>query len=396
LIVMATFFFLMAGFEELLIAKVDPPLKWWAIFGANVARIWRECGIMGDMYQPKFEITPELNQQIATIEGLRVIIERSRLPARKEIALLGQAVVASVHSSTAIEGNPLGLEEVEAVLAGVKVPEEQRAILEVKNYKKALDWLRERGSEGGKILKADILTLHRLVTTGLLPKMKAGHWREGKVYIVSRRQGREQVVYTGPEASKVGALVTDLLEFLETRALQLHPVLAAALLHFEFVTIHPFSDGNGRVARLLTMLYLVGRNYDFRGLLIPEVYYLENQREYYQALNRGQPYLTRSRANLEPWLDYFVTGFLSVAQDLETEITLASFSAGQAELRLSAPEIELLSYANQFGAVTIEEAQEIMTETPRRTIQRLLKTLVKKKLLQIKRAGKNTVYRLKK
>jgi Fic family protein len=166
----------------------------------------------------------------------------------------------------------------------------------------------------------------------------------------------------------------------------------------EFVSIHPFSDGNGRLARLLILLYLRLRDYDFRGALIPESYYARNRLAYYNALHQSQggKYGAHIQNNLEPWLDYFIHALHVVARDLDDEVTSLSITPDTSEpILLTRNEITILSYVNQFLAINLAEAEKIL-DLPTRTIQRYLKNLTDKNLLRKSGKGKKTYYHLSK
>jgi Fic family protein len=362
----------------------------------KLARMWRELWYTNGMYHPKFTITSQVNNTIAEIEGIRTLVEQSRILPEQEIILRYRATVEAVHSSTTIEGNPLNRKQVEAVLAGKEVAQTEYAVLEVKNYKKALDWLEKWRLEPKPISSQDVLKLHTLTMEGLLPKEKTGQLRPSDVYIVDILGGEERVRYVGPQSDKLMVLLTELFEWLNTQAQELHPVLAASILHYEFVSIHPFSDGNGRVTRLLTMLYLSLRNYSFRNVLVPDIYYLEHRLEYYDALNQAKSYPEQRAANLTPWIEYFVKGFLSVAKKLKTEVLIAEVPGSVVgTIRLSQEELTVLDYIKQMGSISLEEMLDILT-IPRRTAQRRLKELVDKGLLTSQGSGKVTIYILSK
>lgn len=97
------------------------------------------------MYKPNFTITSSVNNRVAEIERIKGVVDSSNILPEREIALRYRATVDAVYSSTTIEGNPLSKSEVADVLAGKPVFGSQRAIIEVQNYKKALDWIEQRG-----------------------------------------------------------------------------------------------------------------------------------------------------------------------------------------------------------------------------------------------------------
>jgi Fic family protein len=225
----------------------------------------------------------------------------------------------------------------------------------------------------------------------LIPKDKTGAYRKGDIYIVDQD---ENVKYRGPEAKKTPRLVNDLMLWLSAKAVNIHPCIASGILHYQLVTIHPFSDGNGRTARLATMLYLGLQAYDFNSSIVLDSYYAEEKQEYYAALHRCQGSEYQEGADISSWIEYFTEGFLSSAKVLFAELTIISLIApGDEKKRISLEETDLLSYAKQFGELTVSDACDILRTVPKRTVQRRLKYLVDAGFLIPFGAGKSTVYR---
>jgi len=346
------------------------------------------------MYKPQFTITPEINNDIAKIETIRQKVKDSKILPEQEIILRFRAAIEAVHSSTTIEGNPLNKNQVAKALAG-KMSSWKRAVIEVQNYKKALDWLAERARKKKEINIQDILKLHSFVADKLLPDSKVGKNRLGPIYIVDIINKKEIIRYTGPEAKEIDIFLKDLLFWLKKVKGKLHPTLIAGILHYEFVSIHPFSDGNGRVTRLLVKLFLDLQDYDFRGTLVLDKYYLENRLTYYDSLNQAEKYEKQRKADLTNWLTFFIKGFYEVAKDLEKEIGIVSVSNNVEVIRLSNEEIQLLDFVKQFDQINISDVLEII-QLSERTAQRRLKALIGKGLLVKHGQGKNIFYKLKK
>jgi len=344
-------------------------------------------------YHPTYQITDELLKTIAEIESLRSQVAHSRILPEREIELRHRATVEATHSSTAIEGNPLNLKQVEKVLAdGTVLTRHQYAEIEVRNYKKALDHIDKRKTSGKPIELADILMIHKLIMEGLLPPEKTGVLRNVGVDIIDQD---DTVLYKGPETAILKEEITALLEWLGSSE-NVHPIIAAAILHFQFVSIHPFPDGNGRTTRVLTQLYLGLRDYDFRGTLVLDSYYYTYKREYYAALHavQGESYQSAAVAVLDSWITYFTQGFLSAAKVLSVEVMiLSSVIAGDKPIkRINAEDADLLSYAKQFGSISLAEAESVLPNVPRRTLQRKLKKLVDNGYLTVSGSTRSTVY----
>lgn len=348
------------------------------------------------MYKPKFTITPEINSQIAEIERIRTIVERSHILPTREVVLRQRAAIEATRSSTGIEGNPLTEKQVAMVLSGQKINASERFITEVVNYKKALGYIEKQKNDRSAITVKDTLAMHRIVMENLLPPDKVGRFRKTPIYIVDIKNGKEIMQYQGPESDRISGLISDLFDWLSHEITGLHPLLAAGLLHFEFVSIHPFSDGNGRVTRLLTLLYLWQRAYDFRGVLVPDTYYFSDRSRYYAALNQGKNYTGRRNADVTPWLSYFIEGFLAVAQDLQDKVAVAGFSESKTSVVTLTPEdYQILHAVANFGRIGINDIISA-THIAKRTAQRQLKYLTGHSLLSRIGKGPSTQYVLQK
>jgi Fic family protein len=342
------------------------------------------------MYRPHYTISDELLSKIVTIESLRTQIDSSYILPEREIEMRYRASVEATHSSTSIEGNPLNLKQVEKVLIdGKQLIRHQYAELEVKNYKKALNYIEERKDIKKPIALGDILTLHRIVADQLLPKEKVGALRKNPIYITDQKN---KTVYDGPEVTILIQEIDKLLEWLAS-ADNIHPVIVAGVLHYHFVSIHPLADGNGRTTRLLINLYLGLRDYDFRSSLVLESYYSVNKQAYYDALSLAKNYTGRKSANLNPWLNYFVDGFLSSAKILAIEVNaLSGLTKNATKVKISKAESDILSYVKQFGFISLSEAQSILFNISKRTIQRRLMRLVDNGYLKIEGNARMTKY----
>jgi len=348
------------------------------------------------MYQPKFTITPEINNRIAEIERIKEVVNKSRILPEQEAVLRFRAKVDAIHSSTSIEGNILNKREVEKVLGGEMVKANKQMITEALNYKKAIDWMERRLIESGKIEVKDILQLHYLTMKDLLLKEKVGFFRKGPVYIVDVINGQDVVRYIGPKGERVKRLIKELLIWLNKEGSRLHPILIAGLLHYEFVSIHPFSDGNGRVTRLLTLFFLWLNRYEFKRVLVPDIYYWQNRMAYYDALNRAKTYDGRERVDVTPWLEFFTKGFLVVAKDLEKEITSVSLSGEDREIvRLSNDDLMMVDFVKQMGRADLQDILSLLNGSER-TVQRRLKGLVDKKIFKKCGKGRGVFYKLAK
>lgn len=345
------------------------------------------------MYKPVFEITDEILARIAKIEELRSTARTFRILPEREAFIHKRATVEATHSSTSIEGNYLSLKQVEKVLKSKNyLTKEQYAEIEVKNYKKSLDWITKRKLTKEPLGVKDVLKLHEIITDSLLDDSRAGKFRQNPVYVVNQD---DEVVYEAPEASQVEPELKSFFAWLNSPENKVHPVIIAGILHYIIVSIHPFADGNGRTARATVSLYLSLMDYDFRESLVLDSYYAVDKTAYYDALKTTQQgaYTKAINADLTPWLEYFTEGFLSSVEILMLELRALSIVQGDAmPRRLSRDESGIISYITEFGSVNLSEAQEILPDVSRRTLQRIIRKLVSDGYIKADGSGPATKY----
>ncbi len=223
------------------------------------------------MFQkPPYTITEKAADYLAKIVETVTRLEFGT-EFKRDIKLHRENRLRTIHSSLAIEGNSLSLGEVTAVIEGKVVAGRQTEIKEVKNAYEAYD----------KIMAfdpyaiGDFLKTHTLMTQGLVKD--AGKFRCGDVGVFDG----DKVVHIGARPQFVPRLMEDLFGW--ARESELHPVLKSAILHYEIETIHPFSDGNGRMGRLWQTLLLAKWNAIFAWIPMESVLY-QNRPQYYQAI----------------------------------------------------------------------------------------------------------------
>ncbi len=326
-------------------------------------------------YQPVFKVSDQVRRHLQDIERLRSTITSGHILPSVEASVRHRASVESVHSSTSIEGNPLDINQVRAVISSDRILTKQEyAEIEVYNYKQALDYIDRRRS-GGDITLDDILKLHQIITDRLLDSTRSGKIRRRPVYIEDEQH---QIIYTAVDAPRVKNELIDLLNWIKDNQFVLHPVIIGAIIHFHLAAIHPFSDGNGRTARATTALYLALAHYDNDGALALDTYYASDRPSYYAILRRlnGENYASSQQADLTPWLEYFAEGYLTSLRVLDAEIRLLSLATLTDKPALDRNDQDIISYVAKFGSLNISEAESILPELSRRTIQHRLKRLV--------------------
>lgn len=351
------------------------------------------------MLEPKYTITSTTLSNMTEIAEIKAVIERSRVLPLNEAKLRRQAILRMAHTSTSIEGNKLAQFEVGKVLEGKTIRAAPKDILEVENYYKALKLLDELSKTKNDIISEEILKLHQIVIDGLVEKEKGGKFRPGDVYVIDDLGGGQEMLrFKAPSAHSVLNLVEDLLDWLKkAKRMGIHPIIKGGVLHLQFVTIHPFTDGNGRVARLLTQLQLYRDNWDFRKILVLEDYYNRDRTAYYNAENKAQGSHYVRRMDFTNWLEYFTTGFLVEARKALEQIQSIGFgkvSKKSEQIFLDPDGIRIMDFLTTTGRVTSDDVVDILS-VAKRTAQLKLKNLSEKGLLKLAGKGPASFYTLK-
>mgnify|MGYP002631835998 FL=1 len=263
------------------------------------------------MFEPQFNITTKVAAALMRIEAARQAIDDLPLTPRVIARLRYTARLASTHYSTRIEGNALSEAEVDRVIRQVGgLPGHERDEQEVLGYFAALELVEQLATQATPVTPQIVRRIHATVMAGGRPRRRGTPFRDGQNVIRDGLTGR--IVYLPPEASDVPQLMTDLTAWLKSAiaAGWPHP-LRAAVAHYQMATVHPFYDGNGRTARLLTTLILHQTGYGLSGACSLDEYYAREPAAYYAALRIGpshNDYLGRAEADITPWVDYFCEG----------------------------------------------------------------------------------------
>lgn len=352
------------------------------------------------MFEPNYIISPTILTRIAEIAEIKAAVERSRVLPLNEVQLRRQAILRMAHTSTSIEGNKLAEFEVGKILEGKTVKATQKDILEVENYYQALKLLDELSKRKSNLTMDEILRLHKVVIRGLAEKDKIGKFRPADVYVLDDLGGgREILRFKAPPAKQVHSLLQDLFDWLKKSEKEgTHPIIRAGILHLQFVTIHPFTDGNGRVARLLTQLQLYRDNWGLRKILVLEDYYNRDRKSYYKAENLVQGSSYNERMDFTSWLEYFTTGFLVEARKVLEQIQSIGYgrvSKKSEQIFLDRDEIQIMDFTTTTGRVTSDDVSDIL-KLSKRSAQLKLKGLLSKKLIQARGKGPSTYYTIAK
>ena len=331
-------------------------------------------------YQPTFTITPTLLGRAESITAVRERIMSAAIAVPWMPALQKDSRVRNVHSSTAIEGNPLTLEQVRAVEEGRELAAvNPRAQREVVNYFAALRHIEKRAYKA-TLTHQDILTLHKIIAGWVMDQGEAGRYRTTAVRVGS---------YVPPPASEVSGLMFELLEWWNKDSRKLSPVLSSAIVHYQFEAIHPFADGNGRTGRALALWELYRRGFDTHHIFSVDEFYWEDRPRYYAALQA----VREQGGDLTGWLEYSAEGLLLSLERVWKRIQQLSAESGGKKVVLRPKQEQLLQLLRERGSLAPREIWDGLRVSKQGAMD-LLRPLMKAGLVKREGTLKSGKYRL--
>jgi Fic family protein len=336
----------------------------------------------GDMFNPSYSITNKTLMSIAKIEAAEEVIRHAPILPLWEKQFREDAVVRSVYHGTHIEGNMLGKDAAKDVLLGKDVLARPRDIQEVINYRKVMDFIDEEANKKiDKITELVVKKIHRLVTEKILPPEQAGEYRLKQVII--RNSSTGEVTFRPPPPIEVPFLMREFLYWVNKDDKdEIHPILKAGIAHHEMVRIHPFIDGNGRVARSIATLILVLGGYDIRRFFSLEEFYDRDAVTYYENLQKA------SAGDMTAWLEYFTFGASLEFDKIKEKILKLSKDAklkkqiGGKQIFLTERQIKIVEYLQETGFLQNKMFGDIFPEVSEDTVLRDIQDMAKNNLLK--------------
>ncbi len=291
--------------------------------------------------RPQFTITPVLLARVEAIAVLRERIQAAAVQVAWIPVLQKDTRARNAHSSTAIEGNPLTLEQVRAVEEGQPLSVPTRARREVVNYFAALRHI-EKHAAKKRIVHEDVLRLHGIMAGEVMDQGEAGRYRTIRVRVGP---------YVPPPPEEVSGLMFEFLEWWNDDSRTLSPVLSSALVHYRFEAIHPFADGNGRTGRALALWDLYRRGFDTHHIFSVDEFYWEDRPRYYAALQA----VRQQGEDLTSWLEYCAAGLQQTLERAWQRVQQFSASRGRPQLVLRPKQEQLLQLLRARGSLSPRE-----------------------------------------
>ena len=360
------------------------------------------------MFEPRYIITHGILKNIGHIEAAREVVKNAALVPSWEAQFRQEALNRTVHHGTHLEGNELTLEQAGKILEIGETQAEEAAekagivgrdrdVQEVINYRKVIDWIDEMGLKDRKTITLGenlLKEMHKVTTYRILVDEERGAYRKTQVVVKNSRTG--EVSFKPPAHVEVPFQLEDFFKWLTSDGgKQHHPVLRAGITHYELVRVHPFTDGNGRVARAYALLLLYAEGYDIKRFFSLEENFDRNAADYYKALRsvgEGDSY------DLTYWLEYFTHG-LAVELDRVKQQVLKLSRDTQLKTKighqvaLSERQIKILEAMQKNGGRAISsDFEQILPMVSIDTILRDIKDLLNKGLIKKKGKTKGAYY----
>jgi Fic family protein len=295
----------------------------------------------GVSFRPIYTITAPLLAQVEQIAALRERILAAAVQVPWIPALQKDTRIRNAHSSTAIEGNPLTLEQVRAIEEGREIPATtRRPRREIANYFAGLRFV-EKNAKRNVVGHAEVLKLHRIMAGEVMDQGKAGEYRSIRVKVGD---------YIAPRPELVRPMMSDLLAWWNKEAPSVSPIVSSAIVHHQLETIHPFADGNGRAGRMLSLWELYRRGFDNHHIFSIDEFYWEDRPRYYAELEKVQ-----EAGALTSWLEYSAEGLSGILERVWSRVQKLTAHGGKRKLVLRPRQEQLLHLLRENKAMTPRE-----------------------------------------
>lgn len=296
------------------------------------------------------------------------------------------------NKSSRIEGTKTTIEEDLLPIEDI-LPEKRNDYIEVKNYIRALNYGIERVKGGFPLCSRLLREIHKILLQGARGEYKTpGEFRTSQNWIGGTRP--DNAYYVPPHVSYLPELLSDFEKFIHEDNPLPH-LIKIALLHYQFETIHPFLDGNGRIGRLLIPLYLLEKNSLEKPCFYISDYLEKHRKEYFEALDRG-----RLNNDIEYWIKFFLEATIYTAQTAKNKFKAVVSLIEEYRRQLSGFSGKIQVHQGilrTFYSKPIQSSKDIqsITENRQSTVDKSLKQLIDAGILhEITGNNRNRIFAL--
>lgn len=337
-----------------------------------------------------FSLTEELKKKVVAVDDLARNNFFDNLDENEKIDLIRAAQEDEAFYSSVIEGAHTTKKRTKELVEKGLEPKNKDERMVLNNYK-ALMFILENLHRD--IDEDIIIKIYQKVTEGTLDEEELGY-RNNQNYVRSLNE----VVYEPPKYEEVPKLMKDLVKFINDDSEDLlHPLIKALILHFDFVYIHPFNDGNGRTARALTYMYLLKSGYHFFKFFSISSLLKEFRGNYYKAIKNVEDYDSDVTYFIEFYLDMMEKSIKKVSSDFRNQYLLKVIKEKilNKGLELNSRQVKSLEKIIKVNKKNVDIAfymslNKVVQETARKDLQEL----VEMEILQVTKLGKKNVYNL--
>jgi len=339
------------------------------------------------------QIPSDIWSKIAKIDELKgQWIAGARLSPQVLGRLKRSILIASTGASTRIEGARLSDEDIEKLMKGIDIQKfTDRDKQEVKGYFELLEnifdsWKSLKFSENAiKHFHKELLKYVKKDETHRGDYKK----EENKVRMINAAGESVGILFDTTPAYLAPKEMQELVEWTQgiLTEKKYHPLLVIGSFLVEFLQIHPFEDGNGRLSRILTNLLLIKEGYLFAPYISHEKLIEDNKPEYYLALRKSQKTFKTEKENIIPWLDFFLTIFLK-----QSQMAVELLSKENIEKLLSRKQLAVWQYLQKVEEATPGEIAK-KAKVARPTVNQAIDRLLRLKKAERIGLGRSTRYR---
>jgi Fic family protein len=335
-------------------------------------------------------------QLIAAIDEYRGkwnVIENRENRYLKELRKI--ATIESTGSSTRIEGATMADDEIKQLLKDVKITKFQtRDEQEIIGYYDVLELIFDSYPEI-RLSENAVKQLHQLLLkhSSKDERHRGGYKNLPNKVVATYPTGEQKTVFATTEPALVEGQMFELIEWtnLQWDEKTIHPLIVLAVFVYEFLSIHPFQDGNGRLSRLLTTLFLLRQGYGFIQYISFENHIEKNKKAYYDALMSAQRKRTTQEDIIDKWLVFFLESLKTLTEKLEQKYSVFKQKGGY----LNDRQKMLKKFIEEQKTVKASDLSVAFPDVSPNTLKKDLQYLRTEQIITAVGQGKGTVYVIK-
>lgn len=332
-------------------------------------------------------------QLIGHIDGFKGkwnIAEKQENRYLKELRKI--ATIESIGSSTRIEGATLTDQEVQELLQDIKITKlKSRDEQEVIGYYEVLELTYENYADI-KLTESYIKQLHQLLLkySHKDERHRGGYKHLSNKVVATYPTGEQRTIFATTEPALVAGEMQELVEWTNENLEQknIHPLIVIGSFIYDFLSIHPFQDGNGRLSRLLTTLCLLQNDYSFIQYISFESHIEQNKKTYYEVLMNGQKNRGTTKERIDLWLIFFLESLKTLTEKLERKYDVFKSKGGY----LNDRQTLIKDFVTNNQPVKVSDVAKQFPEIGLSTLKKDLQYLRKEQVLTMIGKGKGSIY----